>query len=85
MPSWLKISSLLLAILVALFALDRLFLWMERRGWVYWRKIKPKGGGIAAGLSAFHELIEPQVREIREEQAARRIDAEKPGARGKDK
>jgi hypothetical protein len=29
----------------ALFALDRLFLWMERRGWVYWRKSKRRGGG----------------------------------------
>jgi len=57
---------------------------MERRGWIYWRKIKPKCGGIAVGLSAFHELIEPQVREIREEQSARRIDAEKPGAARKE-
>ncbi len=84
MPFLLKISLIFLAILIALLALDRLFLWMERRGWIYWRKVKPKGGGIAAGLSAFHELIEPQVREIGEEQIARRIDAEKPGAVGKD-
>ena len=85
MRSWLKVSLILLAMAVALLALDQLFLWMERRGWIYWRKIKPKGGGIAAGLSAFHELVEPQVREIREERAGRRIDAEKPGAGGKDK
>ena len=84
MPSWLKISFILLAIVVALLALDRLFLSMERRGWIYWRKIKPRGGGIAAGLWAFHELVEPQVRQIREEQAERRIDAEKPGVAAKD-
>ena len=85
MPSWFKIFLILLGLLVALLALDRLLLRMERRGWIYWRKIKPKGGGFAAGLSAFHEMIEPQVREIREEQTARRIDAEKPGAAGNDK
>lgn len=85
MPTWLKIFLIFPAIAIALFALDRLFLWIERRGWIYWRKIKPKGGGIAAGLSAFHELVEPQVREIREEQVGRRIDAQKPGARGKGK
>jgi len=32
-------------IAIALIALDRLFLWMEARGWVYWRKVKSKSGG----------------------------------------
>jgi len=74
MPHWLSICLIILAIAVALFALDRLALWMERRGWIYWRKVKPKGGGIAAGLTAFHELVEPQVRQVieeREEHSAR--------------
>ena len=29
---------------VALFALDRLFLWMEAKGWLYYRKKKSKSG-----------------------------------------
>jgi hypothetical protein len=46
-------------------ALDRLALWMERRGWIYWRKRKPgegTGGGPAAGLlTGFQQIIEPRV------------------------
>lgn len=66
---------LLLAIVgavVGLIALDRLLLWMEAKGWVYWRKVKPKGGGLAAGLTAMHELVEPEVRQVRQEQEQRR-------------
>ena len=71
MPHWLSICLIIVSIAAALVALDRLALWMERRGWIYWRKIKPKGGGIAAGLTAFHELVEPQVRQVIEEREER--------------
>lgn len=74
MPLWMKILLVALAAIVALVALDRLALWMERRGWIYWRKVKPKGGGLAAGLSAFQHLIEPQSHqaiESREEHRTR--------------
>ena len=29
---------------IALLSLDRLLLWMEARGWIYWRKVKSKSG-----------------------------------------
>ena len=74
MPLWLKILLIAVAVLLGLFALDRLGLWMETRGWVYWRKLKPKGGGLAAGLRAFHELVEPQVRHVVEDREERMID-----------
>jgi hypothetical protein len=43
------------ALAVALFALDRLLLWMEARGWIYWRKVKRKGagGGYVLGPDVF--------------------------------
>ena len=75
MPHWLFICLIVAAIAIGLLALDQLALWMERRGWIYWRKVKPKGGGVAAGLTAFHELVEPQVRQVieeREERSAQR-------------
>lgn len=28
------------AVIAALAAVDQLFLWMERRGWIYWRRRK---------------------------------------------
>lgn len=65
-----------LVVSAALLVLDRLGLWLESRGWIYYRKIPPKGGGIAAGLRAFQGLIEPEVRHVQEdrEQHAAAID-----------
>jgi len=74
MPLWLRILLVAVAVLVGAFALDRLGLWMEARGWIYWRKLKPKGGGLAAGLTAFHQLVEPQVRQVIEDREERTID-----------
>ncbi len=56
-------------ILVALFALDRLMLWMEARGWIYWRKVKRKGAG--GGYLLGPDVFDPGKRyleEAREEQ-----------------
>jgi hypothetical protein len=54
---------------VALFALDRLMLWMEARGWIYWRKVKRKGAG--GGFLLGPDIFDPGKRyleEAREEQ-----------------
>ncbi len=56
-------------IVVALFVLDRLFLWFEAKGWVYWRKVKRKSSGGAA-LMTFNAVFDPsahQAIEVREE------------------
>ena len=67
MHTWLKVVLAIVLASAALWALDRLGLWLESRGWIYYRKVPPKGGGMAAGMSAFRELIEPEVRHVREE------------------
>ena len=82
MPLWSKILLIVIAVVVGLLAVDRLALWMESRGWIYWRKVKPKGGGLAAGLMAMHTLIESQVRHVIEDRDSRRIaesDGSSPG------
>jgi hypothetical protein len=67
MPSWFRVLLLVLLVSAALLALDRLGLWLESRGWIYYRKVPPKGGGMAAGLRAFQGLIEPEVRHVQED------------------
>ena len=62
-----------------LFVLDRLALWMERRGWIYWRKRKPsgRGGGLSGVLTDFQQLVEPEVRhviEAREQERSMKVD-----------
>ena len=60
------VALCLLGVIVVLFALDRLGFWMERRGWIYYRKVKPQrgggGGGAFAGmLTDIQRIIEPQT------------------------
>ncbi len=65
---------------VGLIALDRIGLWMESRGWLYWRKTKREsagGGAVGAGMRFLQELVEPQVQHVerdREQRRAIRLD-----------
>lgn len=52
------------AIAAALFGLDRLFLWMERKGWVYWRKKKP--GSAGSGFLLGPDVFDPGKRYLEE-------------------
>lgn len=67
------ILSLITGAIVALFVLDGVLLWLEKRGWIYWRRVKRKssGGGIGAGLNAMNTMFDPSARhaiEARKEQ-----------------
>jgi hypothetical protein len=60
------------AAVLAVIGFDRLLLWMEAKGWIYWRKVKRKGGGgAAAALISLNAMYDPSayhVAEAREEQ-----------------
>ena len=51
--------TLLLA-LVALVALDRLFRWMEARGWIFYRVRRPSGSGAREVIVARAERRAPR-------------------------
>jgi hypothetical protein len=63
MSSW---FSWCLAVGVGLFLFDRLFLWMEARGWVYWRK---SGGssGFGSALVTLDAAFQPGKRYVLEQ------------------
>ncbi|WP_167146203.1 hypothetical protein [Actinomyces sp. ZJ308] len=44
-----RVLVVVLAVIVALAAVDRLFLWMERHGWIYWRRHRPDPRGAVLG------------------------------------
>src|SRR4051794_11778919 len=46
----------------AIYALHRLGLWMEGRGWLYYRDRRPGGG--ARSFVALHEILEPPARHV---------------------
>jgi hypothetical protein len=54
----------IIALLAALFALDRLLLAMEARGWIYWRKVKRKGAG--GGYLLGPDIFDPGKRYLEE-------------------
>ena len=54
------------AVIAALAAVDQLFLWMERRGWIYWRRRKPDPRG--ALLGPIDDVFNPAHEHVVEQQ-----------------
>ncbi len=66
-----KLLVVLLTIAIFLVLLDRLLLYCERRGWIFYRKKKPSPGTAASAFLEVHSLIEQgkkHVVEIQKEQ-----------------
>lgn len=53
-----------IVIVVALLALDRLLLWAEERGWIYYRRYKPRRGASTYHLMEIHSTFEPGFEEV---------------------
>ena len=60
-----------------LLMLDRLFLWMEAKGWVYYRKIKSKSG--AAGVFTGIDIFDPGTRHLEEAREEHVLEEEDDG------
>ena len=71
----LDIALWIAGIAIALIALDRLLLWMEARGWIYWRKVKSKssGGDVLTGFG-FTDPGTRHLEEARREHVAEDVD-----------
>jgi hypothetical protein len=54
----------ILAGVAGLLLLDQLFLWMERKGWVYYRKVKPKSGWGDVFVGS--DIFNPGARHLQE-------------------
>ena len=60
----------LFGIVAGLYALHRLALWMERKGWIYYRHDeRPSGAGSMAVLQRM-EVFKPELRHVIEEQVS---------------
>ena len=70
----------ILAIGIALFLLDRLLLWMERKGWVYWRKTtRSTGPGVGNALLEIQSLVEPSAQHVLELRQEVKEESPEPG------
>ena len=67
---------------LALFLGDRLLLWMERRGWIDYRRTYPgrlNPGQVGPAFLAIQGLLEPEKRHAAEEQTALRTERDASG------
>jgi hypothetical protein len=55
----------ILGIALALYGLDRLGLWLEDRGWLYYRRKKPTSSPASMWV-ALQQVIEPGMKHVRE-------------------
>jgi len=60
----LKIFIWLLLLAAAIFACDRLFLYMEKRGWIYYRKKKPSSSALSNACLEVQQLLEPSKKYV---------------------
>jgi hypothetical protein len=68
-----KVLLVLAGLSLAIFAIDRLLLWFEWRGWIDYRRTNPgrmRGGNLGPAFLAVQSLIEPDKVYALEEQTA---------------
>lgn len=79
-----RFALLVLALASALFGLDRLGLWAERRGWIYYRRKRASPRSLGNALLETQALLEPRAREtveaLAEKPAEREAGGEPPEA-----
>lgn len=66
-----------IGVIAAAVVLDRLALAAEARGWIYWRRVKPKRATAANALQHVQAIFEPQIEHVVEERS--KIGADQPG------
>ncbi|WP_327065399.1 DUF6191 domain-containing protein [Kitasatospora sp. NBC_01302] len=68
----------------ALLLIDQALLWMERHGWIYWRKREAEvgAGSMFSVINEIHTLLSPSQRHVAEEKERRLVLREdvEPGA-----
>lgn len=57
-----KLLITIFLISIVFFIFDRLFLWIESRGWIYYRRRKPSPGGVGNALMELQKQLQPQAR-----------------------
>jgi hypothetical protein len=61
-----KLLLAALAFIAALLAADRLFLWMEARGWLYYRRKKPNLSGSVYHILELQSVFDPGAEQVQE-------------------
>ena len=82
-----KISLWIAAAGLILFLLDKLFLWMERRGWIYYRKKKPSRSSLGNAFLEVQSFLEPSKKimvEVKKDEKKEQAESGDPPQPGED-
>lgn len=59
-----QVVGWILATFLALFFLDRLALWAEAKGWIYWRRKKASTGALGSALMEMNVITNPSAEHV---------------------
>ena len=75
LPISIWVFVVLIALMILLFLLDRVALWMERRGWIYYRSFEP-GLSARGAIRGIESFVHPEIRYVEEEKHQRAAEAD---------
>ncbi len=73
-----RLAIILVAVVVALYALHRLALWAEERGWIYYRR-RTGRGTLGRAFLEVQSLIEPGQRQVLEVMREEQVEEDDSG------
>lgn len=53
---------IVISIFLGLYLIDRICLWLEAKGWLYYRHHQPPGGFVGNALLELNSLFQPSIR-----------------------
>ena len=69
----------IIGLVVGLIVVDRILLWVESRGWIYYRKNKPGRGASTYHLLEWNSAFDPTMRQVLEERIREKKEEEEAG------
>ena len=61
-------------VVVTLLVIDRLALWAEARGWIYWRRKKAQTGALGSALMEMNVITNPSAQHVIEAKDAKKLE-----------
>lgn len=74
-----KLLLVLAVIAGALFALDRIALWMESRGWIYYRHRTPSSSALGNAFLEVQSLLDPEKGMLLEARREEQVEEDESG------
>jgi len=72
---WVVVGGLLLALVVVLIAIDRIFAWVAKNATKHMRNDNAVTGGMRNVMGAMEEFVHPEIRHVHEEMDQRKSES----------